>query len=162
MPASSKPATKKTSPTTISKKTAVKKKAVKIAYSDKSPGQPQLVPIFNEIKKMLAPYEKGTMKLFGGTGGKVVLVSKKPVEIFGRKKEELWFASALVQKGYVGFYYMPVYGDEGLKKRIKPELLKSLKGKACFHIKKYDKEIFAQVKEALKMGHDCWRERGWL
>jgi hypothetical protein len=40
-----------------------------------------------------------------------VLVGEKPVEVLGRKKDELWFASALIQKGYVGFYYMPVYGD---------------------------------------------------
>ena len=107
MPATSKAATKKSSPNNVSKKSTRSKDAIKIKYSDKSPGQPQLIPIFEEIKKMLAPYEKGTMKLFGGSDGKVGLVSKKPVEILGRKKDELWFASALVQKGYVGFYYMP-------------------------------------------------------
>src|ERR1051326_7448117 len=42
-----------------------------INYSDKSPGQPQLIPIFDELKKLLTPYHKGTMKLLGGTDGKV-------------------------------------------------------------------------------------------
>jgi len=111
---------------------------------------------------MLTPYEKGTMKLFGGSDGKVALVSKKPVEILGRKKDELWFASALVQKGYVGFYYMPVYGDPSIKKLIKPELLKCLKGKACFYIKKADEEIFSQIKEALAIGYKEWHQRGWI
>jgi len=133
-----------------------------INYSDKSPGQPQLIPIFQELKKLLTPYHKGTMKLLGGTDGKVLLISKKPVEILGRKRDELWFASALVQKGYVGFYYMPVYGDAGVKQLLEPELLKCLKGKACFHIKKYDKEIFSQIKKALRVGHDAWTSRGWL
>ena len=102
------------------------------------------------------------MKLLGGSDGKVGLVSKKPVEILGRKREELWFASALVQKGYVGFYYMPVYMDVSVRKLIKPELLKCLKGKACFHITKIDKEIFSQIKEALAIGHKEWRHRGWI
>ena len=158
MPVTSKRSTAKTA----SKKPANKEKEIKIKYSDKSPGQPELVPIFNEIKKLLDPYEKGTMKLFGGSEGKIVLISKKPVEILGRKRDELWFASALVQKGYVGFYYMPVYSDNSVKKLIKPELLKCLKGKACFHIKKFDKEIFSQIKDALSDGYKIWHKRGWV
>ena len=133
-----------------------------IKYTDKSAGQPNLVPIFDEIKRLLTPYEKGTMNLLGGSGGKVLLISKKPVEILGRKRDELWFASALIQKGYVGFYYMPVYGDPRVKELVKPELLKCLKGKACFHIKKYDEEIFSQIKDALRTGYDLWQKRGWL
>src|SRR5262245_480271 len=162
MAATKKAASKKPSPNKTSKKSTRSGEEIKIKYSDKSLGQPQLVPIFEEIKKMLAPYEKGTMKLFGGSDGKVALVSQKPVEILGRKKDELWFASALIQKGYVGFYYMPVYGDPSIKKLIKPELLKCLKGKACFYIKKFDEEIFSQIKEALAVGQKEWHQRGWI
>jgi hypothetical protein len=161
MPAVSKSSSQKK--ITASKKKPVSKKDdPRIKYSDKSAGQEPLVPIFEEITKLLSPYNKGTMKLFGGTDGKVMLISKKPVEILGKKREELWFASALVQKGYVGFYYMPVHSDNAIKKMISPELLKCLKGKACFHIKKFDKEIFSQIKEALKIGYDTWRSRGWI
>jgi len=162
MPTTSKAAPKKSSSKKTSKKSVKSKDEIPIKYSDKSLGQPQLVPIFEEIKRILAPYEKGTLKLLGGSGGKVALVSKKPVEILGRKKDEVWFASALVQKGYVGFYYMPVYGDPSIRTLLKPELLKCLKGKACFYIKKFDKEIFSQVKEALAIGHREWRQRGWI
>jgi hypothetical protein len=158
MPVVSKKSSSRTSP---GESTSEKKK-LKLKYSDKSPGQPQLVPIFEEIKKMLMLYEKGTMKFLGGSDGKAVLISKKPVEILGRKREELWFASALVQKGYVGFYYMPVYGDPEVGKLIKPELLKCLKGKACFHIKNFDTEIFSQIKHALKIGYDRWHKREWI
>jgi hypothetical protein len=68
----------------------------------------------------------------------------------------------LVQKGYVGFYYMPVYGDPRVKELIKPELLKCLKGKSCFHIKKYDREILSQIKDALSVGYNIWHSRKWL
>ena len=150
------PATK-----TGSIKVSQQKTDVGIKYTDKSPGQPELIPIFEAIKKLLLPYEKGTMNLIS-SAGQVVLVSKKPVEILGRKRDDLWFASALVQKGYVGFYYMPIYGDPKLKQLIKPELLKCLKGKSCFHIKKYDQEIISQIKDALNVGYNLWHKRGWL
>jgi hypothetical protein len=146
---------------TTSKKASKKESETRVKYNDKSAGQPELTPIFEAIKKLLLPYEKGTMKLIC-SGGQAVLISKKPVEILGRKRDELWFASALVQKGYVGFYYMPVYGDPTMKQLIEPELLKCLKGKACFHIKKHDKEIFSQIKDALKAGYGLWHKRGWL
>jgi len=162
MPAPSKAATKRSSTNKSSKKSGELKAEMKVKYSDKSHGQPQLVPIFEEIKKMLAPYKKGTMKLLGGAGGRVSLVSQRPVEILSRKRDELWFAGALVQKGYVGFYYMPVYTDPSIKKLIKPELLKCLKGKSCFHIRKFDQETFSQIREALAIGHKEWRQRGWI
>jgi hypothetical protein len=162
MPTVSKKTSKKSADKPVQRKARSKKEEIKLKYSDKSNGQPQLIPIFNEIVKLLAPYAKGTMKLSGGSEGKVVLISKRAVEIFGRKRDELWFASALVQKGYVGFYYMPVYGDSEVKKMIPPQLLKCLKGKACFHIKKYDPELLSQIQEALKTGYDCWRKREWI
>jgi len=68
----------------------------------------------------------------------------------------------LVQKGYVGFYYMPVYTEPSIKKLIKPELLKCLKGKSCFYIKKFDKEIFSQIKEALAIGYKEWHQQGLI
>jgi hypothetical protein len=144
-----------------SKKLSQQKTEIGIKYTDKSPGQPELTPIFEAMKKLLLPYEKGTMKLISSPG-QVVLISKKPVEILGRKRDDLWFASALVQKGYVGFYYMPVYGDPKVKELVKPGLLKCLKGKACFHIKKYDKEIISQIEDALNVGYNLWHKRGWL
>jgi len=146
---------------TASKKLLQEKSETGIKYADKSAGQPELTPIFEAIKKLLLPYEKGAIKLIS-SGGQVGLISKKPVEILGRKKDELWFASVLVQKGYVGFYYMPVYADPKVKELIKPELLKCLKGKACFHIKKYDPEILSQIKDALSVGYNIWHSRKWL
>jgi hypothetical protein len=51
MPATSKAATKNLLPYRIKKSTR-SKDAIKIKYSDKSPGQPQLIPIFEEIKNV--------------------------------------------------------------------------------------------------------------
>lgn len=139
-----------------------RKKEYTIKYTDKSAGQPELVPIFEAIKKLMLPYKKGSLKMIGGDGGMLSLISEKPVEIDGRKKDELWFAGILVQKGYVGFYYMPVYAAPEIKKVFKPELLKLLKGKSCFHIKKHDPVILEQIRESLQVGYMLYKERGWL
>jgi len=156
-------APKKAAPKKLAKKAAAAKSETGIKYSDKSAGQsPELLQIFDELKKRMLPYGKGSIKVRGGTGGQLVLVSEMPVEIAGRKRDEYWFGAILIQKGYVGFYFMPVQDPAERKAIFKPELLKCLKGKSCFHIKKSDKEIFKQVEEALAAGYKKTKERGWI
>jgi len=137
-------------------------KGLGIKYADKSAGQPELIPIFNKIVARLQSHAAGTLKIKGGDGGEVALLSDKPVVIDGRKKDRLWLASALVQKGYVGFYYMPVYMNDAVRQKLGAELMKCLKGKACFHIKKDDPIIFEQIEKALKLGVDAYHSRGWI
>ncbi len=137
-------------------------KSKPVKYTDKSAGQPELPPIFDKIKKLMKPYEKGTIVSKGENGGIYNLVSEKTFEFMGKIREELYFASIIIQKGYVGFYFMPVYGDTKLKDVIAPELLKCLKGKACFHIKKDDPQIMGQIKDALKVGYEGYKMRGWV
>jgi hypothetical protein len=157
----------KTTPTIKSTVTSAKKKEKQtspkaIKYSDKLEGQPQLVEIFDAIKALMKPYEKGSLKAFGEKSGMYHLVSFKPVEIAGRKRKELYFVSIMVQKGFVGFYYMAVYMNPHPEKLVQPELLKCLKGKACFHIKKNDPVIMKQIEQALEAGYNFYKERGWV
>jgi hypothetical protein len=90
------------------------------------------------------------------------LWSTKPVERDGRKYEETYFAGVIAQKGYVGFYYMPVYAEPELRELFAPELLALLKGKSCFHVRRLDGELRAQVRRALDAGFALYRERGWV
>ena len=144
------------------KEKARSKKKAEIKYSDKSEGQPEMVTIFESIKAMMKPYVKGTIKERGEQPGIYNLVSEKEIETDGRKFDEIYFASIIVQKGYVGFYYMPAYSVEAIKQRLKPELLKCLKGKACFYIKKNEPVIMGHIKEALEIGYECYKEKGWV
>jgi len=143
-------------------KTADKKGKPLIKYSDKSAGQPELVVIFERLKQLMLRFEKGTIKAHADTGGQIHLISHKAIEFEGKKRPEVWFVSALVQKGYVGFYFMPISGYKSAGEKLHPELMKCLKGKACFHIKKKDEILFKQIKEALRMGYDIYKERGWV
>lgn len=124
--------------------------------------QEELLAIFEAVKKEVKPYEKGTIKARIDIQGKYDLWSEKPVEAFGRKYPAMAFASVILQSGYVGFYFMPVYGSDKVKETIPPELLKTLKGKACFHIKTTDKDLMKQIKQALKSGYDAYKKQGWV
>jgi hypothetical protein len=152
---------KKASPKATPKpRSKTTEKAIK--YSDKSEGQPELVKIFDAIKTLMKPYEKGSLKAYGEKPGMYHLVSFKPIEVEGRKRNEVYFVSIMVQKGFVGFYYMPIYMNPNGAKLVKPELLKCLKGKACFHIKKNDPVLLEQIKEALENGYDVYKKRNWV
>jgi hypothetical protein len=57
---------------------------------------------------------------------------------------------------------MPVYAEPALIKFIAPDLLKLLKGKSCFHIKKLDDSLLGQIESALDIGFRMYKERGWV
>lgn len=154
-----KTAAKKAGP---NKTSATEDKKLSIKYEDKSAGQPQLVPIFNKIVKLMEPFAKGSLKKSGGKDGQVGITSFKQVEIAGRKLNELYLGGALVQKGFVGFYFFPIYVVPELKEELSPELLKTLKGKTCFHIKKDDPQIYQQITDALQKGYQLYKSKGWI
>jgi len=74
----------------------------------------------------------------------------------------LWLAGALIQKGYVGFYYMPVYMSDAVRRKLDAELLGCLKGKSCFHIKKDDPTLYDQIEKALRLGVEVYKTKGWI
>ena len=121
----------------------------------------ELVGIFKRLKKMLKRYEDPLVPKFD-LDNKYDLWSKKDVVITNRKRKEVYFAGLIIQSSYVGFYYMPVYAKSALKKFFKPELLKLLKGKSCFHIKKLDSKLEKQISDALKRGYALYKKRGWV
>jgi len=124
--------------------------------------QEQLLEIFNRLKKEIAPYQKANIKARIDIEGKYDLwVEKKGMMAAGRERDEIGFTAIILQSSYVGFYYMPVYCCEPVRKQLSPGLLKHLKGKACFHIKSADHELMKQVKEAMKIGYEGYKKNGW-
>ena len=123
--------------------------------------EPELEIIFKKLKELIKHYSPAlTIQI--DTNWRYELWSDKEVEIEGRKKAKIFFAGLIIQKGYVGFYYMPVYIDTEIKKVFKPELLKLLKGKSCFHVKRLDTDLEAQIKNALEKGFDLYKKNGWV
>jgi hypothetical protein len=120
-----------------------------------------LTQIFREIKSLMETYAPPmTAKM--DDGAHYDLWSIKDLLIDGRKRKEVYFAGLIIQKSYVGFYYMPIYISAELKNMIAPELLKLLKGKSCFHVKKLDDRLKEQIQAALKIGYEAYQKRNWI
>lgn len=121
-----------------------------------------LIEIYKRLKVILKKYENPFVSKID-LDSKYDLWSIKDVIIDGRKKKEVWFAGLIIQSSYVGFYFMPIYTEsEKMKSIFAPELLKLLKGKSCFHIKKLDEELEKQIEDALQKGYTLYVEKGWV
>ena len=124
--------------------------------------QQQLLDIFNALKKEVQPYEKGVIKARINIEGKYELWTEKPgMFAAGRMRPEIGFVTIILQSSYVGFYYMPIYTCLDVRNKLPLELLKLLKGKACFHIKTADKELLKNINQAMKVGYEAYKKNGW-
>jgi len=136
-------------------------KAKPAKYSDKSAGQPELTQIFSTLKDLLTSYAKGNYAPKADLPGQYELYYNKEAEVNGKQLPEMPFCSLLIQKGYVGFYFFPIYADPQLKDELDPSLLKLLKGKTCFHIKALDSTLLDQITKALNTGYKAYASKGW-
>ena len=117
--------------------------------------------IENDYQFRLAGRFIGVCNGLGDQPTQYSIGSDKVVNLFGRERD-IYFSGLLVQKGYVGFYFMPVYTNPSLVKELHPDLAKCLKGKSCFHIKKNDPALREHIKDALKLGYDDYKKKGWI
>ena len=74
----------------------------------------------------------------------------------------MYFASAVPRKDMVSFYFMPIYFNQMDYANIAPTLLKSLKGKACFHFKKLEQIAPKELDALLKKGAQAWKKMGYM
>lgn len=123
--------------------------------------QDNRLEIFRQLKKILSEYAP-PLTAVSDFEGRYELVSKKPVEFMGRKKPEIYFGGAIIQGNYVGLYLMHVYVSPEHLKQIAPDLLKTLKGKSCFHMKTIDNNLIKQIEAAVKDGIGCYRKLGFI
>ena len=90
------------------------------------------------------------------------LWTTKEVSIGGRTYPDLFFAAATVQKNFVGFYYFPLYCNPELKAKLHRDLIKNLKGKTCFHLKKDEKDLYKHIESALKIAFTFYKKQKWV
>ncbi len=133
----------------------------------KASGDESLKGVYVELEKILARHAPPFTLCDLGVRNKLSaqLVVPKPVAIpgaYGGKPVNVQMAAVILQKGYVGFYLMCIYMNEKTKKAISPALMKLLKGKSCFYIKKLDDGLKKDIEASLVMGTKAFRERGWL
>jgi hypothetical protein len=128
------------------------------------PSRPDLEDVFDRLEATLRRYAPPLVARRTETGGKrnLHLWLEGDVVVEGRRKREVYFAGVIAQKGYVGFYFMPVNTHAQRKSLFAPELLALLKGKSCFHVRRLDDTLLDHVEDALRRGLELYRERGWV
>jgi hypothetical protein len=120
-----------------------------------------LTDTFSRLKKLLKRYE-GPLTPKLDLESKYDLWSEKQVVVDGRKRSAVFFAGLMVQQDHVALHFMPVYVDAELANVFSPDMLQLLKGKACFHIVDLDENLTKGIEEALRVGFELYRERGWV
>ena len=127
-----------------------------------------LEKVFDQLVALMArhapPFRTDVPCMAGGKKS-FQLTVPKPVAVpgaYGGKPVDLQLAAAILQKGYVGFYLMCVYMNGTAKKKLSPALLKLLKGKSCFHLKKMDAALLKDIQDALAISVEVYKERGWV
>jgi hypothetical protein len=121
----------------------------------------ELLPLFAELKGLLDPYAK-RLTVRKDEPGYFDLWSEKEIEIDGRRRKEVFFCGLIIQKSYVGFYFMPLYADDDLTTVFGRDLLATLKGRSCFHIKRMTPDLREQIVAALDAGWRLYEDRGWV
>ena len=124
-----------------------------------------LTAIYTEVRALFEPYTS-LYRIERDTPEGISLTSFEGVEMaFAGKMRSyptMFFASATIRKNSVVFYYMPIYCWPELKEQLGPDLLKTLKGHTCFHLKKLTPELMEQIRAALKLGHETYVQKGWV
>ena len=69
------------------------------------------LPLFAEVKELLAPYA-ARLTVRKDEPGYFDLWSEKDIEVDGRRRKDVFFCGLIIQKSYVGFYFMPLYADQ--------------------------------------------------
>ncbi len=84
---------------------------------------------------------------------------------YGSKKEivpGMYFASTMIRKDSVVFYFFPTYLNEKEFKSIAPLTYKCLKGKTCFHFKKEADVNEKELNDMIKLGIVAYKKQGWI
>lgn len=117
--------------------------------------------VFDQVRTMLSQLTP-PMVVLKDEPGDYQLTASKPVVIGKRKMDSVWFAGLKATKSGVTLHFMPVYCDPTLGEKLPPVFMKTLEGKACFHLGKFSPELSSATEEALTLGLESYRARGWL
>ncbi len=120
-----------------------------------------LVSVFQDLKSIISKYSP-PLEVRTDLASRYELYSNHEVTVAGRKKKDMYFAGIIIQRGYVGFYLMPVYSHSGMKVKLPEKLRQLLKGKSCFHISEPDASVMKQIAALTKKGFALYQRLGWI
>lgn len=117
--------------------------------------------IFEDLKALLLE-NTHNLTIVREEPGRIDVAGDKPVQIGNQIKEKMFFASVIIQKSYVGFYFFPIYTHPDEFADTPPEIRRCLKGKSCFHIKEQDDLLYEQLRDLLTRGLEVYQAEEWI
>lgn len=92
------------------------------------------------------------------------IIGNTPVPYGSTKKivPGMYFASAVAHNDMVSFHFMPIYYHQKDFVDVAPNLLKNLKGKACFNFRKVEHIDEKELDAMLKKGAQAWKQLGYM
>jgi len=126
-----------------------------------------LEAVYDELYALLSQYAPPFVLKEDSIKGKrdLHLQAPEPVIVpgkYGGSPKMVGMASIILQKGYVGFYFLPIYLEPALAEKLSRELRKLLKGKTCFYVRRLTPELKKDVRAALEIGKKDFAKRGWI
>jgi hypothetical protein len=119
--------------------------------------------IFNSIKSCLQNctppmvVSKDKASVFELIGNKPIPYGSKKVIVPG-----MYFSSVVMRKDMISFYFFPMYFHTEEFTGLIPTMVKTLKGKTCFNIKKAEQVNEKELMQMLQKGVKAWKAQGYL
>lgn len=121
-----------------------------------------LIEIFQTVRAAMQPYETFGFNSRINSDTEYDLWSDKNVTLMGKQRNEIYFAGLKIMKSSVTLHFMLIYIQPEVKELLHPDLLKLLKGKSCFHIKKLDETLMDHIAVALEVGYKAYKQNEWV
>lgn len=121
-----------------------------------------LIEIFQTVRAAMQPYETFGFNSRINSDTEYDLWSYKNVTLMGKQRNEIYFAGLKIMKNSVTLHFMLMYIQPEVKELLHPDLLKLLKGKSCFHIKKLDETLMDHIAVAFEVGYKAYKQNEWV
>lgn len=108
---------------------------------------PDLTPVFNELRSILAPYaaQLDTKK----DDASELYLDTRHIQ---KNRKPLFFGAVQLKRSYVSFHLMPVYTHPELLDGLSPALKKRMQGKSCFNFTEVDPLLFKELAALTQAG----------
>jgi hypothetical protein len=113
--------------------------------------------IFYRLRDILINYE-AVLVLKANTESNYSLDTCK---MHPSNKKQIFFGAAQINKNYVSYHLMPIYGCPDLNQQVSEELRKRMQGKSCFNFKVEDEDLFKQLESLTAQGYAKFKDLNW-
>jgi len=116
----------------------------------------------NEILRGFLKKHVPQLRIQADTEAKLEVSGTKEVMQGKKKVDGIYFATVMPKAKDARLYFFPIYTHPDAFANISPALRKCLKGKSCFHIKKLDESLEADIESMIDTGVKVYLEHSLL